>query len=52
MGKAGSSVVAVDLAQNVVELHTFLFGDSDYSPTQTVKDISDKVAADKQSHGL
>ena len=52
MGKAGSCVVAENLTQNVIELHQFLFGDSDYAPTDTVNEISQKVAADKQSHGL
>ncbi len=52
MGKAGSSVVADDLKTNVVEFHSFLFGDSEYSPSQTVLSISDKVAADKLKNGL
>ncbi len=52
MGKAGSSVVADDFANNVVEFHAFLFGDSEYSPSQTVLDISSKVHADRTKNGL
>ena len=52
MGKAGSCVVADNLAQNVTELHTFFFGASDYTPTDTVQEISNKVAADKAKNGL
>lgn len=52
MGKAGSCVIPDNLAQNVTELHSFLFGDSDYTPTDTVNEIGQKIAADKQSHGL
>ncbi len=52
MGKAGSSVVAEDFRQNVVEFHEFLFGDSEYTPSETVNSISEKVAADRQKNGL
>ncbi len=52
MGKAGSSVVADDFANNVVEFHAFLFGDSEYTPSQTVLDISQKVQADRTKNGL
>ena len=52
MGKAGSSVVADDFEKNVVEFHEFLFGDSEYTPSSTVKDISAKIAADRQKNGL
>ena len=52
MGKAGSSVVAEDFRQNVIEFHEFLFGDSEYTPSETVNSISEKVAADRQKNGL
>lgn len=44
----GASVVApADLEQNVVLLHQFLFGASEeYSPSETVKKCSKKVASD------
>lgn len=35
-----SYVFPINLAQNVTELHQFLFGKTDYVPTQTVKDYS------------
>ncbi|MBO6134094.1 MAG: LCP family protein [Lachnospiraceae bacterium] len=52
MGKAGSAVVAEDFAQNVKEFHEFLFGDSEYTPSQAVQNISSKIAADRQKNGL
>lgn len=52
MGKAGSSVVADNFEQNVVEFHQFLFGDSEYTPSETVQTISAKIAADRQKNGL
>ncbi len=52
MGKAGSSVVAEDFQQNVIEFHKFLFGDSEYTPSETVRSISEKIAADRQKNGL
>ncbi|MCR5023081.1 MAG: LCP family protein [Lachnospiraceae bacterium] len=52
MGKAGSSVVADNFEQNVVEFHRFLFGDSEYTPSATVQTISAKIAADRQKNGL
>ncbi len=50
MGKAGSSVIATDLSSNVVALHQFLFGATDYSPTSTVSEISQKIANDKATY--
>ncbi len=37
-------VVAVDLAANVSELHSFLYGTENYVPSQTVQEISDTIA--------
>ena len=34
------SLVCTDLAGDVKKLHTYLFGDDGYEPSQTVKDIS------------
>jgi anionic cell wall polymer biosynthesis LytR-Cps2A-Psr (LCP) family protein len=50
MGKAGSSVVANNLVKNVTDLHSFLFGATDYVPTATVQAVSDKVASDKATY--
>ena len=52
MGGAGSCVVANDFSANVEAFHQFLFGESSYTPSATVKKISDKVAADKLKHGV
>lgn len=39
----GSTVIPIDLANNVKELHTFMFGDEDYQVSETVQDISDAI---------
>ena len=52
MGNAGSSVVANDFAANVEALHEFLYGDSEYSPSETVRAISEKIASDKTRYGV
>lgn len=39
----GSYVTAIGLAKNVSELHEFLFGEQNYEPSETVKDISANV---------
>ncbi len=36
-------VIAIDLEQNVSELHEYLFGVIDYQPSATVQEISDKI---------
>ena len=40
---AGDCVVPVNLAANVKELHAFLFGQNDYTPTSTVQSISQQI---------
>ena len=40
---SGDCVVPVNLAQNVRELHSFLFGQADYTPSATVEDISQTI---------
>lgn len=40
---AGDCVIPVNLAQNVTELHQFLFGGEDYTPSATVQEISDTI---------
>lgn len=47
MGKAGSCVVATDFAENVKELHTFLYGEDSYTPTARVQEISGRIASDR-----
>ncbi len=46
MGKKGACVIPQTLETNVVKLHQFLFGTEDYVPSETVKSISKKIAAD------
>lgn len=46
MGKKGAVVVPQTLESNVTALHKFLFGVEDYTPSDTVKKISAKIAED------
>lgn len=46
IGSKGSCVVPVSLAENVQWLHEFLFKDEEYSPSSTVLECSEKIAAD------
>ena len=41
---AGDCVVPVNLASNVSQLHTYLYQQAGYTPTQTVQDISADIA--------
>ena len=43
LGKLGSVVVPVDLENNVIQLHQFLYANESYTPSQTVKDLSKTV---------
>ena len=43
---AGDCVVPVSLANNVTQLHEFLFGDTGYIPSETVQGISAQISAD------
>lgn len=45
-GALGDCVIPRSLTDNVVWLHSFLFGDTDYDVTQTVQDISDIIDED------
>lgn len=47
-GYVGSAavVIPVDLTKNVSLLHEFLFNETDYEPTDTVKKCSQKISAD------
>ena len=46
MGKKGAVVVPATLESNVIRLHEFLFGDSEYVPSETVKSLSAKISSD------
>ena len=47
-----SMVVPDTLVFNVADMHTFLFGASDYTPTTTVQVISEKIENDREASGL
>ena len=51
MGRKGACVIPQTLESNVIELHHFLFGDEDYTPTETVRTISQKIVSDTGVHG-
>ena len=46
IGAKGSSIIPLDLESNVVWLHQFLFDDQDYTVTNSVKEYSQKIAAE------
>lgn len=50
VGKKGSCVVPVDLTDNVIQLHQFLFNESDYTPSATVKECSEKIYSDTSKY--
>lgn len=51
MGRKGVCVIPQTLESNVIELHHFLFGDEEYTPTETVRTISQKIVSDTGVHG-
>ncbi len=42
----GSCVIPVNLAENVKQLHEYLFDNYDYTPSETVQEISDQITKD------
>lgn len=42
----GSCVVPVNLAENVKQLHEYLFGNYSYTPSAEVQEISDRITSD------
>ena len=46
LGAKGDCVIPEGLEQNVVQLHTYLFGNEEYTPTSTLKIINDKIISD------
>ncbi len=46
LGSKGDVVVPCDLKSNVIQLHIFLYNDTDYEPTDTVKNNSEKIIND------
>ncbi len=47
-----SMVVPTTLASNVNEMHTFLFGVTEYAPSSAVQEISDHIESDRTKSGL
>lgn len=50
LGSKGSIVAPCDLESNVIELHTFLYDDTDYTPTETVQSNNAKIINDTGFH--
>lgn len=46
MGKKGACVIPQTLESNVIKLHEFLFATEEYTPSEAVKSISQRIAAD------
>ena len=45
LSDAGDCVVPVNLAANVIQLHQFLYGAVDYTPSATVQEISNQISS-------
>lgn len=50
LGSKGSVVVPCDLVSNVTQLHVFLYNDTDYEPTETVKSNSAQIISETGFH--
>ncbi len=51
LGSKGSCVIPVDLLSNVEDLHAFLYPDVEYTPSQTVIDISNSISSEASKYG-
>lgn len=45
VGSLGDMVIPIDLEQNVIQLHQFLYTDEPYTPSETVKNLSATIRA-------
>lgn len=45
VGSMGDMVIPLDLEGNVIQLHKFLYANEEYTPSQTVKDLSATIHA-------
>lgn len=45
VGSLGDMVIPLDLESNVIKLHQFLYSNEEYTPSQTVKDLSATIHA-------
>ncbi len=50
IGAKGSCVIPIDLESNVVWLHEFLYEDTDYTVSDTVKECAAQIKADTSSY--
>ncbi|MCM1099746.1 MAG: LytR family transcriptional regulator, partial [Ruminococcus flavefaciens] len=50
IGAKGSCVIPLNLEENVIWLHQYLFDDEDYTATDTVKECSRQIIADTQAY--
>lgn len=50
IGAKGSCIVPLSLTDNVKWLHEFLFDDTDYEPSEAIKEYSSKIAADTSGY--
>lgn len=50
LGSKGDVVVPCDLKSNVIQLHVFLYNDTDYEPTDTVKSNNEQIINDTGFH--
>ncbi len=50
IGSAGSCVIPVDLSDNVIWLHQFLFDDNEYTPSSNVSTFSDAIYSQTHSY--
>ena len=50
VGKCGSCVIPLDLKTNVIKAHEFLFDETDYVPSETVIQCSEKIKEDTTSY--
>lgn len=45
VGSLGDMVIPIDLESNVIQLHKFLYDNEEYTPSQTVKELSETIHA-------
>ncbi len=43
VGSLGDMVIPIDLENNVIQLHKFLYDNEEYTPSQTVKELSETI---------
>ncbi len=51
LGPKGDCVIPVDLESNVIELHEYLYPDEEYTPSETVINISNDIKAEAAKYG-